>query len=96
MRRTRAWSSTQFFPAADPHTVSVAATTVADQRFSWSNFGSWVRLAAPGYYLYVEPTSASAEPGGVPPPPTGFGMAAHDVEELSGLVNSKTAVTITD
>jgi subtilisin family serine protease len=28
--------------------VSVAATTVADQRFSWSNFGSWVRLAAPG------------------------------------------------
>jgi subtilisin family serine protease len=40
--------TTQFFPAADPHAVSVAATTVADQRFSWSNFGSWVRLAAPG------------------------------------------------
>jgi subtilisin family serine protease len=40
--------TTQFFPAADPHVVSVAATTVADQRFSWSNFGSWVRLAAPG------------------------------------------------
>ena len=40
--------TTQFFPAADSHVVSVAATTVADQRFSWSNFGSWVRLAAPG------------------------------------------------
>jgi subtilisin family serine protease len=40
--------TTQFFPAADPHAVSVAATTVADQRYSWSNFGSWVRLAAPG------------------------------------------------
>src|SRR5206468_10788611 len=40
--------TTQFFPAADPHVVSVAATTVTDQRFSWSNFGSWVRLAAPG------------------------------------------------
>jgi subtilisin family serine protease len=40
--------TTQFFPAADPRVVSVAATTVADQRFSWSNFGSWVRLAAPG------------------------------------------------
>ena len=38
----------QFFPAADPHAVSVAATTVADQRYTWSNFGSWVRLAAPG------------------------------------------------
>jgi subtilisin family serine protease len=40
--------TTQFFPAADPRVVSVAATTVSDQRFSWSNFGSWVRLAAPG------------------------------------------------
>jgi subtilisin family serine protease len=43
-----AGATTQFFPAADPHAVSVAATTVADQRYSWSNFGSWVRLAAPG------------------------------------------------
>jgi subtilisin family serine protease len=41
-------ATTQFFPAADSHAVSVAATTVADERFSWSNFGSWVRLAAPG------------------------------------------------
>jgi subtilisin family serine protease len=40
--------TTQFFPAADPNVVSVAATTVADQRYTWSNFGSWVRLAAPG------------------------------------------------
>jgi subtilisin family serine protease len=40
--------TTQFFPAADSRVVSVAATTVSDQRFSWSNFGSWVRLAAPG------------------------------------------------
>jgi hypothetical protein len=34
--------------------------------------------------------------GSVPPPPSGFGLAASDVEELSGLVNGKTAVTITD
>jgi subtilisin family serine protease len=40
--------TTQFYPAADPHAISVAATTVADHRYSWSNFGSWVRLAAPG------------------------------------------------
>jgi subtilisin family serine protease len=43
-----AGATTPFFPAADPHTISVAATTVADRRYSWSNFGSWVRLAAPG------------------------------------------------
>jgi len=43
-----AGTTTQFFPAADPHAIGVAATTVADGRYSWSNFGSWVRLAAPG------------------------------------------------
>ncbi len=41
-------TTTQFYPAADPRAVSVAATTVADQRYSWSNFGSWVSVAAPG------------------------------------------------
>ncbi len=56
----------------------------------------WIRLAQPGYVLYPEPSSANAQPGGVPPPPTGFAMLPADVEELSGLVNSKTAVTITD
>jgi LysM repeat protein len=56
----------------------------------------WIRLNAPGYYLYAEPEPNRPEPGGVPPPPTGFGMVAREVEELSGLVNSKTPVTITD
>jgi subtilisin family serine protease len=40
--------TTQFFPAADPHAIGVAATTVGDRLYSWSNFGSWVRFAAPG------------------------------------------------
>ena len=56
----------------------------------------WIRLAQPGYILFAEPTSANAQPGGVPPPPAGFAMLPADVEELSGLVNTKTAVTITD
>ncbi len=56
----------------------------------------WIRLAAPGYVLFTEPTAGSAQPGGVEPPPNGFGLAAAEIEELSGLVNSKTAVTITD
>jgi subtilisin family serine protease len=46
-----AGATTQFFPAADPHAISVAATTVADKPYSWSNFGTWVRLAAPGCNL---------------------------------------------
>jgi hypothetical protein len=56
----------------------------------------WIRIGQPGYVLYPDPSSPGAEPGGVPPPPTGLSMMATDVEELSGLVNSKTAVTITD
>ncbi len=56
----------------------------------------WVRLAAPGYVLFTQPSEGTPEPGGVPPPPTGFGMNQADVEELSGLVNGKTPVTITD
>ncbi|CAN5271070.1 hypothetical protein BH20VER2_BH20VER2_07570 [soil metagenome] len=84
-------------------------TTRVAETFAWRDgqrvgFGTkeyigslrWIRLAAPGYYLYPEPTAAEPKPGGVPPPPTGLGMVAGDVEELSGLVNSKTPVTITD
>jgi subtilisin family serine protease len=41
-------TTTQFFPAADPRAISVGASTVADHRYSWSNFGPWVRVAAPG------------------------------------------------
>ena len=88
---------------------SARITTKVAEVLAWRNgkrvgFGTkeyvgsirWIRLAAPGYYLYAEPEPGKPEPGGVPPPPTGLGMAAPDVEELSGLVNSKTPVTITD
>lgn len=56
----------------------------------------WIRLATPGYVLFTQPTPEMPAPGGVPVPPNGFGLAQAEVEELSGLVNSKTAVTITD
>ncbi len=55
----------------------------------------WIRLAQPGYFLYSEPDATRPDESGQPPPP-GLGLAASDVEELSSLVNSKTAVTITD
>jgi subtilisin family serine protease len=41
-------ASTPFYPAAIPGVVSVAATDAADHLYSWSNFGSWVAVAAPG------------------------------------------------
>ncbi len=51
----------------------------------------WIRLAAPGYILFVDPPTND-----MAPPPTGLGLSANDMDELSSLVNSKTAVTITD
>ena len=56
----------------------------------------WIRLAgAAGYTLYALPDSAHPNVE-QPPPPTGLGLAATDLEELSTLVNNRTPVTIVD
>jgi subtilisin family serine protease len=39
---------TPFYPAAYSQVVGVAATTETDARYSWSNYGDWVPVAAPG------------------------------------------------
>ncbi len=59
------------------------------------NSTRWIRLAAPGYILYSEPDD-SHQILEIPPPGQGIGMSATDVEELSSLVNTKTAVTIVE
>jgi LysM repeat protein len=55
----------------------------------------WVRLAASAYTIFsvVDTAHPNLEQ---PAPPSGIGLAATDVEELSGLVNKHTPVTITD
>ncbi|HET9418517.1 MAG TPA: LysM peptidoglycan-binding domain-containing protein [Chthoniobacterales bacterium] len=55
----------------------------------------WIRLGTPAYTIYSVPDSAHPNVG-QPPPAQGIGLAATDVEELSGLVNNRTPVTITD
>lgn len=55
----------------------------------------WIRLSAPAYTIYSVADTAHPTLGS-PPPPGGLGLAAADVEELSSLVNNRTAVTITD
>jgi subtilisin family serine protease len=40
--------TTKNYPAAYPGVVSVAGSTQSDGRYSWSNYGSWVDVAAPG------------------------------------------------
>ena len=41
-------NTTPVYPAAYPEVLSVAGTDGSDALYSWSNFGSWVKLAAPG------------------------------------------------
>ena len=56
----------------------------------------WIRLAgAPAYTLYAIP-DATHPSLDQPPPPTGLGLAAIDLDELSTLVNNHTSVTIVD
>jgi len=57
------------------------------------NSTRWIRLPVPGYVIYSEPDD-SHQILDVPPPEQGIGMAASDVEELSSLVNTRTAVTV--
>jgi subtilisin family serine protease len=44
--------STRFYPAAYNHVVAVAATTSNDQKASFSNYGTWIDIAAPGAGIY--------------------------------------------
>jgi hypothetical protein len=56
----------------------------------------WIRLAgAPAYTLYAVPDATHPNLDQAPPP-TGLGLAAVDLEELSTLVNKSTNVTISD
>ena len=45
-------SSALFYPAANPNVVSVAATDSSDVLAGFSNWGSWVQVAAPGVSVY--------------------------------------------
>ncbi|MCW2984243.1 MAG: alkaline serine protease [Conexibacter sp.] len=53
-------SSTPEYPAAEPNAISVGATDIAGRRASFSNYGSWVSVTAPGQdILSTQPTYAT-------------------------------------
>jgi LysM repeat protein len=90
-------------PKQPPKVTTKVAETMAWRDGKRVGFGTkeflgstrWIRLSAPAYTLYS--VSDSAHPDVTqPPPPSGLGLDATDLEELSGLVNNRTPVTITD
>jgi len=56
-------SSTPSYPAAYPEPISVAATDSTDTLCSFSNWGSWVNVAAPGGAIYSTTPTYSATAG---------------------------------
>jgi subtilisin family serine protease len=69
------------FPAGLPGVVSVTGTDGTDVRYSWANYGSWVRVAAPG-------CSQATAPGGGYGDFCGTSSAAAFVSGLVGLARS--------
>ena len=46
-------TSTPYYPAACNHVVAVAATTSTDTKASFSSFGTWIDISAPGASIYT-------------------------------------------
>lgn len=74
--------NTPFYPAAYNNVISVAATTSSDSKASFSNYGSWVDVSAPGNNIYS--TFVSASYGNK----SGTSMASPMVAGLCGLMLS--------
>lgn len=69
------------YPAGYPGVVSVAGSDSADVRYGWSNYGGWVRLAAPG-------CSVSTAAGGSYGEFCGTSSATAFVSGVAGLIRS--------
>ncbi|KEO84671.1 S8 family serine peptidase [Tumebacillus flagellatus] len=76
-------STTKSYPAAYANVVAVASTTETDARSSFSNYGSWVHVAAPGSNIL------SLKLGGGTTTMSGTSMATPVVAGLMSLTWSK-------
>jgi len=71
------------YPAAYAECVAVAATTEADRRADFSQYGRWVELAAPGAEIYSTVLNGAYDDS------EGTSMAAPHVAGLAGLLSSQ-------
>jgi len=73
--------STPFYPAAYPSVLAVAGTTASNTKSDFSNYGSWVDVAAPGDDVLT--TFAGGDWGGT----SGTSLSASFVSGLAGLLH---------
>ena len=71
------------YPGANKGAMAVGATDVADKRASFSNYGDWISVGAPGHNIL------STIPGGGYKAYSGTSMATPYVAGLASLVRSK-------
>ncbi|NMO57032.1 S8 family serine peptidase [Actinoplanes sp. TBRC 11911] len=69
------------FPAAFPSVLAVGGVDQADKRYAWSNYGSWVDVAAPG-------CNVAQQPSGVIGDYCGTSSATPFVAGVAGLLAS--------
>lgn len=76
-------SQTSSYPAAYPNCFAIASTTNTDARSSFSNYGSWVEVAAPGSNIYSTWINSGYNTI------SGTSMATPHVAGLAGLLASQ-------
>jgi PKD repeat protein len=74
--------SSIFYPAGYSEVIAVASTTFGDSKSSFSNYGSWIDISAPGSAIY------STIPGNSYGTKQGTSMASPQVAGLVGLMLS--------
>ncbi|MEO0471689.1 MAG: S8 family serine peptidase, partial [Bacteroidota bacterium] len=85
-------TDTEFYPAAHPDVLAVAATNQSDRKPSFSNFGGWIDVAAPGQQIYAPLAGSDQSYGSL----SGTSMAAPLVAGLCGLMRSQDATQTPD